>query len=154
MQRQNGRHFPDNIFNCIFLNETVLILITFSPKFVSRGLINNIPALVPIMAWRRPGDKPLPEPMMASLLMHICITRPQWVKHMVPILVCFFVGIDYSLAPEAMVGHVTMHEWGLRPHECMVAWSTMAPGAKPWSISHSTTINEVGTVRTFNLHHI
>ena len=25
--------------------------------------INNIPALVQIMAWRRPGDKPLSEPM-------------------------------------------------------------------------------------------
>ena len=32
------------------------------------------------MAWRRPGDKPLSEPMMASLLTHICITRPQWVN--------------------------------------------------------------------------
>ena len=40
----------------------------------------TIPALVPIMAWRRPGDKPLSEPMMASLLMHICVTWPQWVK--------------------------------------------------------------------------
>ena len=26
------------------------------------------------MAWRRPGDKPFPEPMMVSLLTHICIT--------------------------------------------------------------------------------
>ena len=32
------------------------------------------------MAWRSPGNKPLSEPMMFSLLMHICITRPQWVK--------------------------------------------------------------------------
>ena len=31
------------------------------------GLINNIRALVQIMAWRRPGDKPLPESMMVSL---------------------------------------------------------------------------------------
>ena len=31
------------------------------------------------MAWRRPGDKSLSEPMMVSLLMHICVTRPQWV---------------------------------------------------------------------------
>ena len=27
-----------------------------------------------------PGDKPLSEPMMARLLMHICVTRPQWVN--------------------------------------------------------------------------
>ena len=47
---------------------------------LNRGLINNIPALVQIMAWRRPGDKPLSEPMVVSLLTHICVTRPQWVK--------------------------------------------------------------------------
>ena len=47
---------------------------------LNRGLINNIPALVQIMAWRRPGDKPLFEPMVVSLLTHICVTRPQWVK--------------------------------------------------------------------------
>ena len=32
-----------------------------------KGQINNIPALVQIMAWCRPGDTPLSEPMMASL---------------------------------------------------------------------------------------
>ena len=79
--RQNGRHFTDDIFNSIFLNENVLTLIKISPKFVPKGLINNIPALVQIMAWRRPGNKPLSEPMMVSLLTHICVTRPQWVKH-------------------------------------------------------------------------
>ena len=45
----------------------------------------TIPALVQIMAWRRPGDKPLSEPMMVSLLTHICVTRPQWVKYQVVI---------------------------------------------------------------------
>ena len=33
-----------------------------------------------MMAWRRPGDKPLSEPKMESLLMHICVTWPKWVK--------------------------------------------------------------------------
>ena len=42
--------------------------------------MNNIPALVQIMAWHRQGDKALPEPMMVSLLTHICVTRPQWVN--------------------------------------------------------------------------
>ena len=32
------------------------------------------------MAWHRPGDKPLSEPMRVSLLTHICIIPPQWVK--------------------------------------------------------------------------
>ena len=78
--RQNGRHFADAIFKCIFLNENVLIPIKISLKFVRKGRINNIPALVQVMAWRRAGDKPLSEPMMVSSPTHICITRPQWVK--------------------------------------------------------------------------
>ena len=57
--RQNGRHFPDDIFKWNFLNENAWISIEISLTFVPRGPINNIPALVQIMAWRRPGDKPL-----------------------------------------------------------------------------------------------
>ena len=75
--RQNGRHFADDTFNRIFVNENVRISIKFSLKFVPKGSINNIPALVLIMAWRLPGNKPLSEPMMVSLTVHICITRPQ-----------------------------------------------------------------------------
>ena len=56
------------------------ISIYISLKFVLRGPINNIPALVQIMAWRWPGDKPLSKPMMVRLPTHICVTRPQWVK--------------------------------------------------------------------------
>ena len=78
--RQNGRHFADDTFKCIFLNENVWIPITIWLEFVPRGPINNVPALVQIMAWRRSGDKPLSEPMMVSLPTHICVTRPQWVK--------------------------------------------------------------------------
>ena len=78
--RQNGRRFPDDIFKCIFSNENVWISIKISLKFVPKGPIDNFPALVQIMAWRRPGDKPWSEPMMISLLTHICVTRPQWVN--------------------------------------------------------------------------
>ena len=62
--RQDGRHFPDDIFKCIFLNENKWISLKISLKFVLKGPINDIPALVQIMARRRPGDKPLSEPMM------------------------------------------------------------------------------------------
>ena len=65
---ENGRHFPDDIFKCIFLNEDIWISIQFSLK------------LIQIMAWHRPGDKPLSEPMMVVLPAHIGVTRPQWVK--------------------------------------------------------------------------
>ena len=78
--RQNGRHFADDIFKCIFMNENVWIVIENSLNFVPKGRINNIPALVQIMGWRRRGDKPLFEPMMVSLLMHTCVTRAQCVK--------------------------------------------------------------------------
>ena len=78
--RQNGRHLTDDIFKCIFLKENVWISIKISLKFVPKVRINNIPALVQIMAWCQPGVKPLSIPMMVSLPTHICITRPQWVK--------------------------------------------------------------------------
>ena len=78
--RQDARHFSDSIFICIFLNENEWHSIKISLKFVPKVPINNIPALVQIMAWRRPGDKPLSEPIMVSLLMHIRVTQPQWVN--------------------------------------------------------------------------
>ena len=80
MLRQNGRHFPDNILKCIFLNDNVWISINLSLKFVPKGQINNIPAPVPIMAWCLPGDKPLSKPIMSSLLTQISVTWPQWVN--------------------------------------------------------------------------
>ena len=55
---QANPFLPDSIENCL----------TFS-RFDW-----NVPALVQIMAWRRPGDKPLSEPMMLISLTHICVT--------------------------------------------------------------------------------
>ena len=59
--------------------------ISISLKFVPKGTINNIPALVQIMAWRHPGDKPLSEPMMVSLPTHIYVTQPQRVTRLLAI---------------------------------------------------------------------
>ena len=42
----NGRNFLDEIFKYIFLDENVLISTKISLKFVPKGQINNIPALV------------------------------------------------------------------------------------------------------------
>ena len=44
------RHFPTHV-----VNENIWILIKISLKFVPKGQINNISALVQIMAWRRPA---------------------------------------------------------------------------------------------------
>ena len=65
---QNCRHFADDIFKYIFLNENMCISLRISLKFVPKIWINNIASLVQIMAWRRPGDKLLYEPMMVSLI--------------------------------------------------------------------------------------
>ena len=97
--RQNGRHFPDYIFKCIFLNENVWLSLKISLKFVAEGPINNIPALVQKMAWRLPGDKPLSEAMVGSLLTRIRVTRPQWVD--IAITTCHHMDITFEkLCPE------------------------------------------------------
>ena len=99
--KQNGRHFADDIFRCIFFNDTGCISIDISLNVVPKGQINNIvvlvvvvvswhirvwvsrltshyiSALVQIMAWRRPGDKPWSEPVMVSLPTHICVIFKQ-----------------------------------------------------------------------------
>ena len=64
--RKNSCHFADGTFKSIFLNEDIWISINISltGKLVPKGQINNIPALIQIMAWGRPGDKPLSEPMI------------------------------------------------------------------------------------------
>ena len=62
---QNGRHFADDKFRCIFVNENVCISFENSLKFVAGGPINNTATLVWIMAWHRIGDKPLSKPMLA-----------------------------------------------------------------------------------------
>ena len=74
-----GQDIMADIFQCIFLNEYVCNSIKIALEFVPKGPINNIPALVQKMAWRRAGDKPLYEPMMVTLPTHICVTRLQWV---------------------------------------------------------------------------
>ena len=48
-------------------------------KFVPNSPINNIPALVQLMAWRRPGDNPFSKAMMVRLPTHIWVTLPEGV---------------------------------------------------------------------------
>ena len=44
--RQNGRHFADDIFKCIFWYEKCIILIIIPLKFIPNDSIKNIPVLV------------------------------------------------------------------------------------------------------------
>ena len=96
--RQNGCHFPDDFFKWIFLNEYIWISKISSLKFVPKGTIHNVPALVQIMARCRTGDKPLFEPMMVSLLTHVCVTRPQWVNILLTVNICI-IRIPLSITP-------------------------------------------------------
>ena len=66
-----------HVFNCIFLNENIWILIGVSLKFVLKGPMNKKPPLVQIMACRWRGTKPLFE---SNESLVYCITWPQWVK--------------------------------------------------------------------------
>ena len=61
----------DDISKCIFLNENDKILIQISQKLVPRSPIDNKSALVQVMAWRRTGDKPLPDPMLTQIFVAI-----------------------------------------------------------------------------------
>ena len=61
-----------------------------SLKFITKCPINNIPPLVQIMAWRRPGDKPLSEPMMVTFtdafMRHsAALSKPLWLLRYTPI---------------------------------------------------------------------
>ena len=112
-------------WDSIFFNENVWISIEILLKFVLKGPINNIPALVPIMAWRRPGDKPLSEPMMVSLPTHICVPQHQWVKRH-PITHLIIVDKDHS--------DVTWRLWDLKSPSFWLFVPQLVPGNNKWNI--------------------
>ena len=62
---QSGRRFTNDIFNCIW---KVSYLIRISLNCVPKDPIDNNPALVEKMAWRRIGDKSLSEPMLTRFI--------------------------------------------------------------------------------------
>ena len=129
--RQNGRLYADDTFKRIFLKENIRISIKISLKFVPKGPFNNIPALVLIMALHRTGNKPLSEPMMISLPMHIFVTRPQWVKS--PELIFFLKCLFWLTTMDASKLHITgplwgIHKWALTsgcPHRMSVMWKAL-----------------------------
>ena len=67
-------------------------------RLVPKVPINNIAALVQIMAWGQLGDKPLSEPVMVKVLTHICVTRPEWVN-------TFNLGITNHTKTASHLGH-------------------------------------------------
>ena len=77
--RQNERHSQTTFSYPFSWMKMHKFRLRFHWSLFPRVQNTNIPALVEMMAWRHPGDKPWSEPMMVSLLTHICVTRPQWV---------------------------------------------------------------------------
>ena len=93
--RQNGHHFSDDIFICIFVNGNVLISIKISLKFIPKGPINNIPALLQIMARHRTVDKSLSE-LVIAYIADACMHHPasmSWYFHILPD--CYIIYLVY-----------------------------------------------------------
>ena len=95
-------------FQIHFFYENVWILIKISLKFVPKVPIDNIPALVQIMAWHWPGNKPLSEPMMFRLPTHICVTRPQLVNGFPVETVTVHMDCKYMLLYDAVYIYIYM----------------------------------------------
>ena len=76
MDAISQRTFPRAFSLMLF----VVFWLYFHWNIFARVKLTIKSAMVQLMAWRRSGDKPLSEPMMVSLLTHICVTRPQWVN--------------------------------------------------------------------------
>ena len=91
---QKGRHFANEIFNALSSVKIVIILITFSLKFVRRGAIGIqmyhhclfvclLVVFFMVIVWRRTGTKPLPESVMTQLTyanMHQKVTMTHWTE--------------------------------------------------------------------------
>ena len=67
-----------DIFKCIFFNENVWIANKISLIFLPKYPIDNIPALVQIMAWCQPDTKSLSEPTMVGWHQAIIWTNDGW----------------------------------------------------------------------------
>ena len=63
---QNDRCFADEVLEYNLLKGHVWISPKISLKFVPKGQMNNIPALVHVMPWHQSGDRPLYEPVMVN----------------------------------------------------------------------------------------
>ena len=64
-RRQNGHHLG-RLYCQFKFSGNDRIQIQASLKLVPKGPIDDKTALVQLMTWRRTGDKPLPEPMIAK----------------------------------------------------------------------------------------
>ena len=91
---QNGRHYGRRHFQRHFHEWKLYISIRISLKFVPKGPIDNKSALVRVMAWRRTGDKPLPEPMLTQFTdAYMRGTRGRWVNLDAYVIICINLSV-------------------------------------------------------------
>ena len=126
---QNDRHITDDVSKCIFSNGNVWISVKISLKFVPKIPTNNIPAFVQIMAWRSSEDRPLSELIMASLLTHKCITRPQLIKSVMPSYALYYIN-DIASAWSVLISVLFVD--GTR----LCCWSKHRPISHDYYLSH------------------
>ena len=101
-------------FSMHFLEWKLWISLKISPKFFPKVPIYNTPVFVQMMAWHRPVDKPLSEPVMDSLLTYICVTRPQWFKLLLGVLThhlrWWIMRNQFNIKKQgAMLHHIPIH---------------------------------------------
>ena len=65
------------------------------------------------MAWRHPGNKPSSEPMLVSLLTHMCVTRPQLVNSLFQRLINMTFN---QLLPTCAIWHIESDQ------QCLSEW--------------------------------
>ena len=103
--KQDGRHFSDDIFKCIFLNGNGWIVINISLMFVPKSSTDNVPALVQIMAWRRPGW---------AIVDHYCVRQSVftdahcilWNMHTVLVSLCLIYFTFAACVIQIWRGHI------------------------------------------------
>ena len=95
--RQNGHHFADDVFICIFSNEDMLISIEISMNVVPKSPNINIPELVQIMVGRlsdMKGAKPFSQPNIVYWRIYASLGLNESIhitmKHIKPLLSNYF----------------------------------------------------------------
>ena len=108
------------------------------------GQINNISTLVRIMAWHRPGDKPLSEPMMENLHTRICVIQSRCVKIPVKKLSAVSPSFWHSRNVSELWQLTCMYFLHYAKASAILVWHTKIPQCIPlelimmWHISYST----------------
>ena len=126
--RRDWRQFADVILKCIFLTENICALFKFHwSLFSPKGPINNIPTFGPIMACRRPGDKPLSEPVIVLWTL-ICSSRPECVKRVNCLsywAFCFHLITNYEICIRLFPNTIQqLTNW--RPAICIIPGSDIS----------------------------